>query len=395
MDVVYNLIQITLGSMTILMVVALGGLFSERSGVTNIALEGIMIFGAFLGIWAIQGFEVYPYSPMTKFAILMVTFSIGLILGYVLLLLIRKLLMKKEQSLKLKDLFLKETSKFNVIFILGVAFIIGLILFFIINANPMGTSFILLMGLAVAGIMGGLYAMVHAYAAIYLKSDQIISATALNLFAPALAIFTRRVITQGGQQIKFNSNFIIQKVPFLGDIPVIGDLFFKRVYLSFYVGILILLIVAFVINKTKFGLRLRACGENPHAADSLGINIYKLRFRAVTLSGILAGMGGVMFVTTFSNEFNVTVAGFGFLAIAVLIFGNWRPSRILMAALFFGFMRTIASSYSSIAFLNNLALPGQIYDMIPYVATLVVLMFASKNSRAPKALGQIYDQGKR
>ena len=395
MDVIYNLIQITLGSMTILLVVALGGLLSERSGVTNIALEGIMIFGAFLGIWAIQGFEVYPYSPMTKFAILIVTFSIGLIVGYFILQLIRKFLLKKEEPMKIKDLFIKESPKFNLLFILGVALIIGLILFFILNANPMSVSLVLLMGLAVAGVMGGLYAMVHGYAAIHLKSNQIISATALNLFAPALAIFTRRVITQGGQQIKFNSNFIIQKVPLLGDIPVLGDLFFKRVYLSFYVGLVILIIVAFVVNKTKFGLRLRACGENPHAADSLGINIYKLRFKAVALSGVLAGMGGVMFVTTFSNEFNVTVAGFGFLAIAVLIFGNWRPSRILLAALFFGFMRTIASSYSSIGFLRDLALPGQIYDMIPYVATLVVLMFASKNSRAPKALGQVYDQGKR
>ena len=110
MDVIYNLIQITLGSMTILLVVALGGLLSERSGVTNIALEGIMIFGAFLGIWAIQGFEVYPYSPMTKFAILIVTFSIGLIVGYFILQLIRKFLLKKEEPMKIKDLFLKESS---------------------------------------------------------------------------------------------------------------------------------------------------------------------------------------------------------------------------------------------------------------------------------------------
>jgi simple sugar transport system permease protein len=253
---------------------------------------------------------------------------------------------------------------------------------------------ILIMGIMIGGAVGGVYAMIHAHASIYMKADQVISATALNLFAPAFAIFTARFI-QRGQQIPFSSSFMIPKIPLLGDIPIIGELFFTRVFISFYIALALLVIIWIIVYKSKFGLRLRACGENPHAADSLGINIYKLRFKAVTLSGVFAGMGGVIFVISTSTEFNVTVAGFGFLAIAVLIFGNWRPSGILMAAIFFGFTKTLAASYTAIPFLDNLGLQREYYELIPFIATLIILAFFSKNSQAPKALGQIYDQGKR
>ncbi len=391
MDILYQLVQNTYVSMTVLLIVALGGLLAERSGVTNIALEGIMILGAFIGVWAIQGLEVYPYSPLTKVVIFLVSLAFSAIMSWGLSLFIRRLFKKDTYSL-----FKKNFTKKRILFVICALVALTLsVLFFIWLVNTqIHVQFILVMGMMIGGLIGGLYAMIHAHASIYMKANQIISATALNLFAPAFAIFTARFI-QRGQQIPFSSSFLIQEVPLLSQIPIIGQLLFTRVYLSFFIGLALLVIISIIIFKTKFGIRLRACGENPNAADSLGINIYRLRFIAVTLSGVFAGMGGVIFVVTTSTEFNVTVAGFGFLAIAVLIFGNWRPSRIILAALFFGFMRTIASSYSIIPFLNSLGLPREFYNMIPYIATLVILAFFSKNSRAPKALGQIYDQGKR
>jgi simple sugar transport system permease protein len=260
----------------------------------------------------------------------------------------------------------------------------------------MPKQIILIMGILVGGVMGALYSSIHAFASIKMKADQIISATALNLFAPAVAVFVARsVSSDGGQQIGFKSNFIVNEIPVLSKIPVIGDIFFKQAFLTTYLFFILAIIVAIVLNKTRFGLRLRACGENPHAADSLGVNIYKIRYQAVLLSGFFAGMGGVIFVASTSNEFNVSVGGFGFLAIAVLIFGNWKPSRVFLAAIFFGAIRTLASSYSGFDVLRNLDLDYRIYEMIPFILTLVVLAFFSKKSRAPKALGQIYDQGKR
>lgn len=392
MDILYLLIQNTYISMTVLLIVALGGLLAERSGVTNIALEGIMILGAFLGVWAIHGLEIYPYSFMTRFIILLVSVIWVLFFIFIINFILYKFGIKRYGLSKLN---LKQREKMVYIIINAV---VTIIIAFIIQQTlikqPLPKQLILIMGIMTGGIVGGLYAMIHAHASIYMKADQVISATALNLFAPAFAIFTARFI-QRGQQIPFSSSFMIPKIPLLGDIPIIGELFFTRVFISFYIGLVLLVIIWIVVYKSKFGLRLRACGENPHAADSLGINIYKLRFKAVALSGVFAGMGGVIFVISTSTEFNVTVAGFGFLAIAVLIFGNWRPSGILLAAIFFGFMKTIAASYTTIPFLDNLGLQREYYELIPFIATLIILAFFSKNSQAPKALGQIYDQGKR
>lgn len=392
MDIIYLLIQNTYISMTVLLIVALGGLLSERSGVTNIALEGIMILGAFIGVWAIHGLEIFPYSLMTRFVVLIVMIALVAPILYLVNLLLQKFDVKHYGLAKLnlgkQEKFIFQSINFLIIIVVAV------ILQQMLIKDALPKQIILVMGIMIGGIIGGLYAMLHAYASIHMKADQIISATALNLFAPAFAIFTARFI-QRGQQIPFSSSFMIRKVPILGDIPVIGELFFTRVFLSFYIGLALLFLIWVIVYKTKFGLRLRACGENPHAADSLGINIYKLRFKAVTLSGIFAGMGGVIFVISTSTEFNVTVAGFGFLAISVLIFGNWRPSGILFAAIFFGFMKTLAASYTTIPILDNLSLQKEYYELIPYVATLIILSFFSKNSLAPKALGQVYDQGKR
>lgn len=321
MEIVYFLIPLVIASTVPLSIVALGGLFSERSGVVNIALEGIMLMGAFVGAVVIKQLEP--------------------------------------------------------------------------NAN-LSNQFIALIGLLVGAGIGMIFSLLHAFASVNMKANQIISATALNMFAPAFAIFINRTLSASGtQKVTILRTYRIAEVPLLSDIPVIGEMFFQGSYLSTLLGIIIFVIAVIVLYKTRIGLRLRSCGENPHAADSLGINIYKIRYLGVVISGALAGMGGVIFVLSFAANFNATVSGFGFLALAVLIFGNWKPGRIILAALFFAFMRVISSVYFIIPALDSLHLDSEFYSMLPYIATLVVLAFVSKNSAAPKAAGEPYDPGKR
>jgi ABC-type uncharacterized transport system permease subunit len=317
MNVIYFIVQQTMFFAIPLLIVALGGMFSERSGVVNVALEGIMIMGAFASISFIAIFEDVIHGQL-----------------------------------------------------------------------------LLILAILVAGLVGIIFSLLHAYASINMKADQVISGTALNMFAPAFAIFVARMV-QGIQQVQFIDQFHIAKVPLLGDIPFIGPLLFQNTYITTYIGFAILIVSAIVLYKTKFGLRLRACGEHPQAADSVGINVYKIRYIGVMLSGMLGGIGGLVFVVPTSTNFNATVAGYGFLALAVLIFGQWKPWRIFYSALFFGVMKTLAAAYSGIPVIRDLPIPNEIYKMIPYIATLIVLAFSSKNSQAPKASGQPYDKGGR
>lgn len=320
MDVVYFILQLAIASTIPLAIVAFGALFSERSGVVNIALEGIMLMGAFTGTLVMKAIE----------------------------------------------------------------------------PTGMNIQLIALVGLGVGAITGLIYSLLHAFASIHMRSNQIISATALNMFALAFTVFIARTYSVNkSKKIPLEFNYKIPEVPILSDIPVIGDIFFKQAFLSTYIGIAIFIISTIVLYKTRFGLRVRACGENPHAADSLGINIYFIRYMGVMISGALAGMGGVIFVLSFAGAFDGSVFGFGFLSLSVLIFGQWKPLRIILAALFFGFMRVIASAYFAIDFLVALDLPSEIYSMTPYVATLVVLVFVSKKSASPRAAGIPYDPGKR
>lgn len=317
MSTVYFLAQQTMYFAIPLLIVALGGMFSERSGIVNIALEGIMVVGAFFGIGFIHIFQ-----------------------------------------------------------------------------DSMSGQSLLLLAVLVSALTGAIFSLFHAFASINLKANQVISGTALNMFAPAFAIYTARMI-QGVQQVQFMDTFYIRSVPILGDIPILGPIMFKNAYITTYIGLLIALIAWFIINHTRFGLRLRACGEHPQAADSVGINVYHIRYAGVIISGILAGIGGLTFVVPTSTNFNATVAGYGFLALAVLIFGQWRTKKIFVAAFFFGIMKTFASAYSGIPFLKGLPISNEIYKMIPYIATLIVLTFSSKNSQAPRAEGIPYDKGSR
>jgi simple sugar transport system permease protein len=249
-------------------------------------------------------------------------------------------------------------------------------------------------GLMIGGLTGLVYSALHAYASVNMKANQVISGTALNMFALAFTVFFARQ-TFGVKKIDLTNSYFISEIPFLSKIPLIGEIFFSSTYLSTFVVAIIFVIAIVVLYKTPFGLRLRACGENPQAADSLGINVYKMRYAGVLISGFFAGIGGVVFSLSFSNNFDGTVAGFGFLSLAVLIFSSWKPTRIVYVALFFGFMRVVSNTYSSIPLIQDIQANSNFYNMLPYVATIIVLAFVSKNSQAPRAAGEPYDPGKR
>lgn len=320
MDTFYYLIQNTLPVAIPLLLVALGGMFSERSGIINIALEGIMLFGAFFGCLSV-------------------------------------LMLQNSQM------------------------------------NP---QIVLLISMFVACVAGILYSMLLSFAAVNMKADQTITGTALNMLIPAaILLFSKMKFNSDG--ITTNINFYIQKVPILYKIPILGEMFFQKTYLSVYIGITFLIIATIIFYFTKFGLRLRACGEHPYAADSVGINVYLMRYYGVGLSGFLGGIGGFFYsVGVMDGNVNghTGVAGFGFLALAVMIFGQWKPLKILLASLFFAFLRTLAYSVSLIPFLSALNINQTYYKMLPYVATMIALVFTSKKSRAPKAEGIPFDKSK-
>jgi simple sugar transport system permease protein len=320
MDTFYFIIQRTLPVAIPLLLVALGGMFSERSGIINIALDGIMIVGGFAGIFLINTLQ---------------------------------------QS----------------------------------GANLHGQA-LLFVAIIISGLIGGIFSLMLAFASINMRADQTIVGTALNMIAPALAIFIARTL-YSVRNIPFTNEFFIRRVKGLSQIPFFGDLFFKDVYTTVYIGVIILIISSIVLYKTRFGLRLRSCGEHPQAADSVGINVYKIRYAGVIISGVLGGIGGLFFVIATMAMFSGNVAGYGFLALAVMIFGQWKPGRIFLAALFFALMGTISSAYALIPFLVKLNIPGDIYKMVPYIITMIVLAFTSKKSRAPKAEGIPYDKGSR
>lgn len=336
----YDLGRWTLYSFVPLMMIAMGGLYSERSGVVNIALEGMAIFGAFVGILTLSHLQ---------------------------------------------------------------------------KANIDGQVVLILM-VFLGGIAGLLFSLLHSFASISLKSNQVISGTALNMMALALAIFLGRILSRGGtEEIQFADNYRITSFGILSKIPVIGDIFFTRFYIISLLGILLYVIAAVVAYKTKFGLRMRSCGENPHAADAAGINVYKIRYISVSVSGFMAGAAGVILIIPTTTSFWANVYGFGFLALAVLISGQWKPLRIVVFSLLFAFLKNlsaginvVSNTFYELSLLDNFlsgfnknmyqffrTIPPDIINLMPFAVTLFILALTSKKSQGPKAAGEPYDQGKR
>ncbi|BBB47653.1 ABC transporter permease [Pelolinea submarina] len=251
---------------------------------------------------------------------------------------------------------------------------------------------LLLLAILVSIVSGMIFSLLHAFASINLKANQIISGQALNMIAPAFSVFVARLFI-GDSIISFKNTFMIEEIPFLSQIPVLGDLLFKNIYLTTYLGLLVLWASHFVLYKTRFGLRLRACGEYPQAPDSVGIDVQKIRYIGVLISGGLSGLGGLVFVLPNSTNFNGTVSGYGFLALAVMILGQWQPSKIFFASLFFGTLKTMSAIYSGIPFFNTLGIPGNYYKLMPYLITVIVLILGPKSLAGPKAEGLPFEKG--
>ena len=305
----FLMLKYALLSATVLMLVALGGCFSEHSGVINLALEGIMVIGGLMGI-------------------------------------------------------------------------------LILNLLPADTLPVwkVALSIAAAAVAGVIYSALLAFSAINLKADQTIGGTALNLLSTAIAMVVAKRFN-GSQSAKLSYD----NTPFMFQI---GGL---TVNVFLFIGIVLLILSIVVLYKTRFGLRLQACGEHPQAADSVGINVYKMRWSGVLISGFLAGIGGFAYIVPAVQvwNFEVGVAGMGFLALAVMIFGQWKPGRIALAAIFFAIFKSLANIYDSISWLNALHLTKELYNMMPFAASMIILAFTSKRSRAPKAEGIPYDKGQR
>ena len=311
------LLQYTIIFASVLMLVALGGCFAERSGVINIGLEGIMVIGA------LGGALVMKFLPV-----------------------------------------------------------------------DLGAPLMVLTTIVASALFGLMFSLLLAVAAINFKADQTITGTAMNMLATAgatVAVKAMNTAASGGHDVSSDIAYTHAKKLF---IVRLGDFEFNW----FMLIAAACLVISFVLlYKTRFGLRLRACGEHPQAADSVGINVYKMRYAGVLISGLLGGLGGIVYITAGVSvwKFEYGVAGFGFLAMAVMIFGGWHPLRIALAALLFGFLRALGNVYSGFDFLANLNIPSVVYNMLPYIISLVVLAFTSRKSRAPKAAGIVYDKGSR
>ena len=305
-----------------LFVMAIGGIYSERSGITNLALEGLQGAGAFVG---------------------------------------------------------------------------ALVAFFMMQSLGANSQIPYYAAMLFSMLGGMVYAMLHALLCIKFKADQVISGVVINILAMALTEFLTKVVNRvafGKPSNKFELG-VSQRwtVPGLSEIPVIGA-FFKDIY-PFEVIIIVVAVIAwYVLYRTKFGLHLRACGDNPHAVDAAGIDVAKIRFIAVMVSGALSGLAGMSFAYSISANYSSGIyVGYGYLSIAALIFGNWKIVPTLGACMLFGFANSAGHQVVKAA-----GLPSSYSDLImilPYVLTMLLLVFFSKHNDAPKALGEIYDKGKR
>lgn len=298
-----------------LILTAIAGTFSERSGIVNIGLEGIMVMGAFgSAIFNLAFYETF--GGMTVW----------------------------------------------------LAMLFG-------------------------GFIGLLFSLLHAVATINLRADHIVSGTALNLLAPALAVFLVRVLYGRAQTGPLEDSFGIITVPILSEIPIIGEIFFTGVTPLGYMGIIIGIISWYLLFKTPFGLRLRSVGEHPVAAESVGINVYFYKYAGVLISGFLGGMGGAIQAQAISNEFGaLVISGQGFMAMAAMIFGKWNPIGVTFAAIFFGFAQSLSFVGDYIPYVQDV--PSIVLQVLPYVLTIIVLVLFIGKSESPKALGKTYVKSK-
>ncbi len=262
--------------------------------------------------------------------------------------------------------------------------------------RTLGTTSAIVMVLAAmiaAGLAGMLYSCLLGVAAIHFKADQTLVGTAMNLLATAAATVLVKAMNTAANPDNHSSEieYVAARKMFIVNINGFEFNWFM------IVAIIAVIAVYFILYKNKFGLRLMACGEHPQAADSVGINVYKMRWCGVLISGLLGGLGGLCYILAGVSlwKFENGVAGFGFLALAVMIFGQWKPTRIAVAALLFGLFRALSNTYTGFPFLLSLNLPGNVYNMMPYIVCLIVLAFTSKASHAPKAEGIPYDKGSR
>ena len=291
---------------------ALGGLYSERSGVTNLCIEGLMLFGVFSAAATIVKLQAIP----------------------------------------------------------GFSFLLAIII-----------------GIIVAMAASTILSLLHAFAAINLKANQVISGTAINMLSTAVTLFLAQTITGSGN-ITIVRGVIRQDIPVLSKIPVIGPLFFTSAYWTTWICLLLWGASWFLLYRTSFGLRLRACGEHPSAVASAGVNVHRMRYIGVMASGLLSGIGGACILVTYAGEYNAGsgINGLGFLAIAALIFGQWKPLGILGSTFFVGLCMTIANMGKVFPVFQDI--PTGYLGMFPYVATLIALIFSSRKSAAPLASGE-------
>lgn len=249
------------------------------------------------------------------------------------------------------------------------------------------------LSLLAGGLVGLVFSLIHAVATITFRADHVVSGTVLNLLAPSLAIFLVKAIYGKGQTDNIDLSFGKFDFPILSKIPVLGDIFFKNTSIMGYIAILFSFLAWFIMFKTKFGLRLRSVGEHPQAADTLGINVYFMRYCGVMISGLLGGIGGALYAQSVSVNFAVTtIVGPGFIALAAMIFGKWNPIGAMLSSLFFGLSQSLAVISTQIPFLSHI--PSVYLQIAPYVLTIIVFAVFFGKTVAPKADGINYIKSK-
>jgi general nucleoside transport system permease protein len=313
-SILSTLLPIAIVNATPIVLAALGGLFSERSGVVNIALEGIMMVGGFTAASVVVALEPSPLA--------------------------------------------------------GVA------------------------GLVAGLAAGAAFSALHALASVHLRADQVVSGTALNLLAGGATVYLCQILFHQQRTDAFSTGLAKVSVPGLAALPGLGTLLFRDVYPTTYAALLLALLTWFLVYRTPFGLRLRACGEHPQAAASVGIDVVMMRYAGVLASGALAGLAGATLVLTQDIQYTLgSIHGTGFIALACLIFGKWNPFGALGAGLFFGLSQAASIYGKDIPLLSRV--PGDFFYMLPYVLTVLALVAFSRRSVGPRAAGEPYDPERR